>query len=294
MTDTAATHNEPVGATEEDVKKERERSKIEFPYTALDLAIILAKAVHDLGNHCDWAQLGAKLDMAADGGGFRQRLMAAKTFGLITYTNRSVTLTPLGFQINDPDQLAAAKVEAFLNVPLYKSIYEQYRNGTLPGADGLENAMVVLGVTKKQKDKARQTFQRSATEAGFFGYGANRLVMPTVKQLKKTDPKPPEINEDDDDQSEIEKGRKGGGGNEPPKYHPFIAGLLDTLPSTGNPKTEWTLQGRQDWLQTAAGIFNLIYKTSAEDKGTVTVSVDAQRILQTKSHPLADRVARKE
>ncbi|GGG83990.1 hypothetical protein [Edaphobacter dinghuensis] len=278
MTEPAAKHNEPIVTTEQDAKKERERSKIEFPYTALDLAVILAKAVHDAGNSCDWAQLGAKLDMAADGGGFRQRLMAAKTFGLITYTSRSVTLTTLGIQINDPDQLAAAKVEAFLSVPLYKSVYEQFRNGTLPGADGLENAMVGLGVAKKQKDKARQTFQRSATEAGFFGYGPNRLVMPTVKQLKKTESKPQDAN-DGDDQEELERGRRGGGGggNEPPKYHPFIVGLLDTLPPTSTAKTEWTLQGRQDWLQTAAGIFNLIYKTSADDKGTVTVSVDAPK-----------------
>lgn len=275
MTDSAAKQDEQIEAAGQDAKQERERSKIEFPYTALDLAVTLAKAVHDLGNHCDWAQLGARLDMAADGGGFRQRLMAAKTFGLITYTSRSVTLTPLGIQINDPDQIAAAKVEAFLCVPLYKAIYEQYRNGTLPGADGLENAMVVLGVAKKQKDKARQTFQRSATEAGFFGYGPNRLVMPTVKQLKKNDSKAPEI-EDEDDQYEADKGRKGNGG-EPPKYHPFIAGLLDTLPATGTPKTEWTLQGRQDWLQTAAGIFNLIYKTGAEDKGTVTVSIETPK-----------------
>jgi hypothetical protein len=278
MTDTAAKQDQQVEVSGQDSKQERERSKIEFPYTALDLAVILAKAVHDLGHHCDWAQLGARLDMAADGGGFRQRLMAAKTFGLITYTSRSVTLTPLGVQINDPEQIAWAKVEAFLSVPLYKAIFEQYRNGTLPGADGLENAMVVLGVAKKQKDKARQTFQRSATEAGFFGYGPNRLVMPTVKQLKKADAKTLEVAEDED-QDEPEKGRRGGGGNgtEPPKYHPFIVGLLDTLPSTGTAKTEWTLQGRQDWLQTAAGIFNLIYKTGADDKGAVTVSIDTPK-----------------
>jgi len=41
----------------------------------------------------------------------------------------------------------------------------------LPPAAGLETAMVALGVTPKQKDTARQVFQRSATEAGFFAYG---------------------------------------------------------------------------------------------------------------------------
>ena len=119
-------------------KQQRVRSKIDFPYTALDLAIALAKAVHALGSECDWAQLGARLDMAADGGGFRQRLQAARMFGLITYNSSTVTLTQLGAQINDPDQLAGAKVQAFLNVALYKAIYDEYRTTTLPGAEGFE------------------------------------------------------------------------------------------------------------------------------------------------------------
>lgn len=56
----------------------------------------------------------------------------------------------------------------------------------------------------------------------------------------------------------------------------LIEGLLETLPVAvlGANKTEWSLQGRQEWLQTAAGIFNLIYVACAEDKGgSVSVSV---------------------
>jgi hypothetical protein len=51
----------------------------------------------------------------------------------------------------------------------------------------------------------------------------------------------------------------GGGGGEPPspKLHPFIQGLLQTLPE---PETEWAVSARAKWLQTAANIFDLIYK----------------------------------
>jgi hypothetical protein len=39
--------------------------------------------------------------------------------------------------------------------------------------------------------------------------------------------------------------------------HPFIQGLLKTLPE---PETEWSGPDRAKWLQTAANIFDLIYK----------------------------------
>jgi hypothetical protein len=39
--------------------------------------------------------------------------------------------------------------------------------------------------------------------------------------------------------------------------HPFIQGLLQTLPEQG---TKWKAIDRAKWLQTAANIFDLIYK----------------------------------
>jgi len=47
----------------------------------------------------------------------------------------------------------------------------------------------------------------------------------------------------------------GGGGKR--TLHPFIQGLLDTLPEQG---TLWTVEGRAAWLQAAAQNFTLIYK----------------------------------
>src|SRR5690242_19735093 len=99
----------PEGEETADSKRERERSTIEFPYLGLDVAVEMAKGVHEVGgSSCQWDQLAAKFDQAATGGGFRQRVMTAKTFGLLTYSQGTVTLTKLGTQICDPDQEAAA------------------------------------------------------------------------------------------------------------------------------------------------------------------------------------------
>jgi hypothetical protein len=53
-------------------------------------------------------------------------------------------------------------------------------------------------------------------------------------------------------------GGKGGGGGEKPR-HPFIEGLLRTLPDPDTEK-QWPLEKRIKWLQTAANIFDLIYE----------------------------------
>ena len=270
MAETAST----AGVPDAQEASTRERSTIDFPYLDLDAAIEVAKAVHQVGGtSCQWDQLAAQLGQSATGGGFRMRVATAKTFGLLNYSQGTVTLTRLGSQICDPDQEASAKVEAFLAVPLYKAVYDRFRGIVLPPAAGLEQEMVTLGVAAKQKDKARQAFQRSATSAGFFAFGTNRLVLPSIKNNRKA--------EEPEKEREGSGAGSGGGGagtpppSAPPTMHPFIKGLLDTLPPVVSlpTKSEWSMQGRREWLQTAAGIFNLIYKASDNDNVTLAVTV---------------------
>ena len=40
--------------------------------------------------------------------------------------------------------------------------------------------MANLGVSSKQTSRARQAFERSANDAGFFQHGMDRLVMPII------------------------------------------------------------------------------------------------------------------
>jgi hypothetical protein len=52
-------------------------------------------------------------------------------------------------------------------------------------------------------------------------------------------------------------------------HHPFVQGLLDTLPKTDKFE-EWTIDQQAEWLEAAAGIFRLLSK---QTKGRITVSV---------------------
>jgi hypothetical protein len=249
-------------------KRKREISGIEFPYGSLDDAIEIAKAVHKLGgNECRLELLAADLGHeTVKSGGFRQKVSTAHIFGLTSLSQGIVSLSALGTRIIDEEHEKAARVEAFLTVPLYKAIFDEFKTGLLPPPSGLETKMVTLGVSPKQKDKARQVFQRSAKEAGFFAYGTTKLVYPALSNGT------PKGKDKDEEKPLLEPPNNGGNGGNGGgvKRHPFIEGLLETLPmaALGTPKVEWSLQDRREWLQTAAGIFNLIYKSNEEDAAT--------------------------
>jgi hypothetical protein len=231
--------------------EKRLRSSIVFPYNDLKEAISVAEAIweHTGGSSCELADLAAWMNHeTVDSGAFRMKVNAARIFGLTAAEPGKVTLTTLGRRIVDPAKADGAKAEAFLQVPLYQAIFTNYRGSLLPNNVGLERAVVELGVSEKQKDKARQTFQRSAQQAGFFSQGNNRLVRPDSPMR---DEKPPEL---------LEKPKGGGGGGDetpPTQMHPFVRGLVDTLPKPG---TVWADGAQDEWLQAAKAIFKLIYK----------------------------------
>jgi hypothetical protein len=52
-------------------------------------------------------------------------------------------------------------------------------------------------------------------------------------------------------------------------YHPFIAGLLKTLPAADS---DWPMDARRKWLQAASAIFELIYKDS-DSQGSLRIEV---------------------
>src|ERR1700687_5153544 len=141
----------------------RGRSTINFPYSDQDDAVEVATAVHVVGGtSCDWDQLAAQMKQAAGGGGFRIRVMAARAVGLLTYDRGSVSLTDLGIRIVDPKFARIARAQSFLEVELFKTMYEKLKGGMLPPVAAIERAMEAAGVCPKQKDKARQVVIRSA------------------------------------------------------------------------------------------------------------------------------------
>src|SRR5438094_10108099 len=99
---------DPEESQEAEGNGKRERSRIEWPYLDMDDAIEIAEGVHQLtGSSCQIDQLAAKLNQAASGGAFRQRLTAARLFGFIAVSQGTVTLTPLGTRVCDPQHQAA-------------------------------------------------------------------------------------------------------------------------------------------------------------------------------------------
>lgn len=256
-------------------KAERGRSRIEWPYFSLDEAYKLAKGIFDLGGNCQIDQLAGHLKQTATGGAFRLKVQAARCFGLVNSIQGQLTLTDLGSEIVDPEGGPEARAAAFMKVPLYSAIYEQFKGKTLPGLLGLENAMVNLGVAVKQKDKARQAFLRSAKEAGFFNFGATKLVYPIFAQDRnskeeKTVEQVPPLTNGNNIKVGTSAGNGGGGG----PLDPLVQGFLNKLPS---PNAPWPLDGRRKWLQMVLGILDVMY-TGAEEGKSLSIKVEEDSV----------------
>jgi hypothetical protein len=265
----------PDGKEEVAQKRTREVSTIGFPYSDLDDGISVASALLGAGGvPCDVDQLAAAMKHTPSSGTFRQKIATARMFGLIETVQNKYQLTPLGFAITDANRQKAARADAFLNVPLYRKVYDTFRNQQLPPRPvALERTFIGYGVSHKQANRARVAFDSSAQQAGYFDQGGrDRLVRPPVgsavpngsvnSQEATNEPAPPK-----DRDKPLPPPPPGGGGG----YHPFILGLLDTLPGPG---TVWAIEGRAAWLEAAASTFKLIYK--GDGKITITVA-DVQK-----------------
>lgn len=238
----------------------RDRSTIGFPYLDLGDGEEIAKAIHNnAGTACTVEQLAGFLNQSARGGGFRIRILSAKTFGLIENPRGQVSLTDIGKKIVDPSQEQGARVQAFFMVPLFKAVHDKFKGNVLPPKAALTREIQGIGVAVGQADRARQLFEKSAEQAGFFAHGRDRLVEPVVRGAAKPVVTPAE-------EQKRGNGQGGGGG----QYHPFIEGLLQKLPE---PETEWQYEARVKWLQTAANIFDLLYAS----EGTAEVKIELKR-----------------
>ena len=251
--------NESTNTTKSDEQNgKRDRSTIDFPYGDLDDAVEVAKGVsHVGGSSCEVEQIAAHLGQPSTSGSFRQRILSSRIFGLVVSSAGKVTLTALGSKVCDSKQEKGARAESFLAVELYRQLYDKYKGTALPPVNGLEAEMVALGVARKQAAKARQVFQRSAQQAGFFWSGHDRLVLPSIK----TGVEPSKDNGGEETSKRTTE--RAGGGDGGDSLHPLIQGLIKALPA---PDLPWPVEKRKRWLQAAANNFDLIY-TDADEAG---------------------------
>jgi len=244
-------------------KREIAQSTIGFPYGDLESGISVAQAIFAAGGVAlSREQLAGVMKLQVGSGNFVTKVATARIFGLVTYVQSKYELSNIGFAILDSDEKRQrqARAEAFLSVPLYKRVYEDFRGKQLPPRPlGLEQAFVTYGVAPKQKTNARLAFDKSAKQAGFFSAGPERLIEPIIGG---TTPQSERRGAPDEEGNGGGRGRTGSYiDSEASGLHPFIQGLLGTLPE---PQTNWTVEGRAKWLQAAANIFDLMYKGSGE------------------------------
>ena len=250
-------------------KEARGQSSIAFPYQDMESAISVARAIYNAGGVAlSRDQLAGQMNLAVASGNFVLKVATARMFGVVATDGGKYALSPLGFEILDKDEnrQKKARAEAFLTVPLYKRVYEEFRGKQLPPRPlGLENTFEKFGVAPKQKSTARLVFDKSATQAGFFPNGPDRLIEPIIGPAASANRAAPaeEIINDDGPTGRVQVGRTflQSAPDDAAGRHPFIQGLLDTLPE---PQTNWTMEGRAKWLQAAANIFDLIYKGTGE------------------------------
>ncbi len=225
----------------------------------LDAAISVMKSFMDGGGVAlTREQLAGVMGQSVGSGNFVTKVATARIFGLLTYNQGKYEATNLGFAVVDPDERKqrSAKAEAFLTVPLYRRAYDEFKGRQLPPRPlGLEQAFIKFGVSSKQKTNARLAFDKSAKQAGFFAAGSDRLIEPILSAGAQIDRGRLAVEEAEIvDPAETT-------GPDVSGFHPFIQGLLDTLPE---PNTNWAIEGRAKWLQAASHIFDLIYKGTGE------------------------------
>lgn len=250
--------------------KSREVSTISFPYTDLEDAIKIIRTMHSVGGGVSMERDQVSAALNSSGGSLANRLSAAKQFGLLESAQGRWFLTPLGYSMLDEQTERSAKAEAFLCVELYKRTFDEYRGKTLPGKLGLEHAFTTFGVAAKQKEKARQTFERSARVAGFFPNGnEDRLVQPILPQANSQ--QSVEISDEilpDFPQGPVTTVLRMASSPQPPS---FMGWLLEELPAA---KSEWSVEEQANWLQAVAQAFRVVYKSG--DGGVITVSISTK------------------
>jgi hypothetical protein len=244
--------NDGVAAQENGVQEPAKylRSTIAFPYTGLKDAEQIARALHDSwGGGASPDQLAASLAASPRSGAFRGKVATARTFQVIEITRGNISLTDLGRKLIDPQTRAAARVEAFLTVPLFAALVIEYKGTMLPPDSGLEQKILDLGVSAKQTAKARQAFQRSAELAGFFKLGKDRLVQPA--NLPDSDGPPPAVLKDP---------KPAGGSAAPtPDLPAPLSELWLTLLRDGR---DWSPEKIQEFVETARTLLSLLTKGS--------------------------------
>jgi hypothetical protein len=110
----------------------------------LDAAVAVARYVSRSDAGVSSHELAPALGYSGvKNGAFLTRLANARLFGLVAGSSSQVTLSDRGRRALSPDGAAsaAARAEAFLSVPLFRAVFDQYADRRIPGPDDLESVL---------------------------------------------------------------------------------------------------------------------------------------------------------
>lgn len=247
-------------------KPVKEMSSISFPYMDLENAIGVARAILNNGGvPMSREQLAGAMKQSSTSGAFILKVSAARQFGIIEHKDSKFQLTDLGFSVLDKSEARekAARAQAFLNVALYRRLYEDFKNKQLPPRPfGLEQTLVQMGVAPKQKSNARLAFERSAKQAGYRNVDPDRLIEPILGISSGATSEMPPADETATSAPQMAPERP-----TPSNLDPLIKGMLDRLPKPGEP---WSADKRKKWLETFASNLDWIYPTDDREPGGQT------------------------
>lgn len=239
---------EKMTATDADSKAKRQRSSIAFPYMDLNEAVNLANAIHNnVGTGtCTVEQLAPWVHQSPTSSAFRNRLTAAKLFGVVDAERTdAIRLTEIGRLVVDAQREREGRAKAFMSVPLYSALHDKFKGSVIPPTAALDKELVALGVANTLKETARRVMERSAEQAGFFEAGRDRLVMPGFVAPAGTPA--PEL-------KQVDLG--GGGGGTGLNLDPLLIELLKKIPPTAD---GWPADKRVRWFRTFAMNVSQIY-----------------------------------
>jgi len=107
---------------------------VEYPRASLKKALELAKAVDELSGSCDKRTAAEKMGMKLSGG-FTEIISSAAKFGFIK-TSKGMLILDQNYKdyklaYNDEEKIQVLQ-KSFLGVPLFKKVYEKYKDTKLP------------------------------------------------------------------------------------------------------------------------------------------------------------------
>lgn len=175
--------------------------KIDYPRASFKACLELAKAVEELGSHCNMDTCASKMNKKMSGA-FHALIGAATKFGLINRKQGNLYLTDsyekmkLSYTEEEKQDFLQ---EFFLNVPSFKEIFLKYHNVKLP-ISILDKALVKeFGVDKKLSKRVAKYFIDGAKEVNLLNEdntfnrigNANESLeknenISQIKQIKKT------------------------------------------------------------------------------------------------------------